>query len=181
MIRQIDLISPRYLELQKALHAEPYGEHGDKWGKTVEMLIRHHMATSVLDYGCGEGSLKRKLSGRNNTGLRVDEYDPAIPGKDAPPLFADLVVCTDVLEHVEPDRLENVLAHLRMLARKAVFLVVATVPTAKVLADGRNAHLIVRPAKWWRKRVQKAGFTLVRPPVVARQKETHEWVTVLLP
>ena len=174
--------------MQQILHSEPYGEYGAKWAPTVEMLMRHHNASSVLDYGCGAGSLKRKVMeltdaqpmGRH-AGVRFDEYDPAIEGKNKPPMFADLVVCTDVLEHCEPDRLENVLAHIRMLARKAVFLVVAIVPTAKVLADGRNAHLIVRPANWWKKRVLKAGFTLVRPPVIARKKKSHEWVQVLLP
>jgi len=29
------------------------------------------------------------------------------------------------------------------------FLVIATRPAAKKLADGRNAHLIVEPASWW--------------------------------
>jgi hypothetical protein len=41
------------------------------------------------------------------------------------------------------------MSDLRDLAKRAVFLVVATRPAKKVLADGRNAHLIVEPASWW--------------------------------
>lgn len=183
MIHLQDVISPKYVVLQRILHAQrkPYGEHGDKWAETVRALIAEYQASSVLDYGCGRGSLCAALKAANPIGLRVDEYDPAVMGKDGLPSFADLVVCTDVLEHVEPDRLEAVLAHIKMLARKAVLVVVALVPDAKQLADGRNAHLIQRPALWWRKRFAAAGFTLHRAPAVARKKKSHELTVVLTP
>jgi hypothetical protein len=54
-----------------------------------------------------------------------------------------------VLEHVEPDLLTNVLIDIRGYADKAVYLVISTRPASKFLADGRNAHLIVKPAAWW--------------------------------
>jgi hypothetical protein len=62
---------------------------------------------------------------------------------------ADVVVCNDVLEHVEPEHLDEVLKHMASLAKKAIVLTVATVPAVKTLADGRNAHLIVENARWW--------------------------------
>jgi hypothetical protein len=115
------------------------------------------------------------------SGVRFNEYDPAIPGKDTLPSFADLVVSTDVLEHIEPDRLDSVLGHLRMLARKAVFVVVSLKDSNKILADGRNAHLIIRPSKWWLKRFVQVGFTVKRAPSVARKKKSHELTVVLIP
>lgn len=182
MFQAAQLISPKYAVMQRMLHAQDlYGERGDKWADTVLALIAEHQATSVLDYGCGRGSLRRAVMATRPIGLRFDEYDPGVDGKHILPSFADLVVATDVLEHIEPDKLDAVLAHLRLLARKAVLVVVALVPTAKVLADGRGAHLIIRPSNWWRKRVVAAGFTLVRPPSVARKKKSHEWVGVLTP
>ena len=60
-----------------------------------------------------------------------------------------MVACTDVLEHIEPDCLDHVLDHLCELAENVAFLVVATAPAQKTLADGRNAHLIVESARWW--------------------------------
>ncbi len=160
MIAPLDLISPAYREEQKILHARPegYGGKGRKWAKTVEVLARVMGATSVLDYGCGQGSMAVALRAVGVPGLRVDEYDPAIPGKDRLPVFADLVVCTDVLEHIEPDCLDTVLAHLNLLARKAIFLVVNLRETNKQLTDGRNAHLIIETAEWWQARLASAGL-----------------------
>jgi hypothetical protein len=180
-----ELISEKYRVMQRILHgqARPYGDRGDKWAEVVITLMHMYQAWSVLDYGCGQGSLKRAvLEMPKRSGVRVDEYDPAIPGKDALPSFADLVVATDMLEHVEPDRLEAVLGHLKALARKAVFVVVAIQPdSSRVLADGRNAHLIVRPANWWKKHCEAAGFTVKRAPACARKKKSHEWTAVLEP
>lgn len=180
MLKRIELISPRYVELQRELHADPrgYGGRGRKWSDVVSELVATYDAGSVLDYGCGQGSLGNELRER---GIICREYDPAIPGKDDMPMFADLVVATDVLEHVEPDRLPAVLQHLRALARTAVFVVVSTVETAKVLSDGRNAHLIVQPAEWWIQQIEAAGFRLEPPPASARKKPEKEWLGVLLP
>lgn len=183
MIAPNELISPKYVVMQRLLHGQPrgYGGRGDKWVDVVVALIVEHGATSVLDYGAGQGSLKRAVMAVDRPGLRFDEYDPAIPGKDGMPTFADLVVSSDVLEHIEPDRLDAVLGHLRALARKAVFVVVSLKDSNKVLADGRNAHLIIRPAKWWLKRFVQAGFTIRRAPSIARKKKSHELTVVLIP
>ncbi len=54
-----------------------------------------------------------------------------------------------MLEHIEPDCLQDVLAHIRGLTRKCCFIVVAMRPSIKLLPDGRNAHLIVQPVRWW--------------------------------
>lgn len=154
------LISAEYVRLNVAMHAAGgYGEGGHRWGQQVLDLARQCEARSILDYGCGTGTLKEVLDAvvvppelRNADGTRpfdVLEYDPAISGKDKRPARADLVVCCDVLEHVEPDCLYAVLDDIRNIARTAVLLVVATRPAKKVLSDGRNAHLINETVDWW--------------------------------
>lgn len=180
MIDPGTLISSDYLKLQQQLHASPrgYGEGGDKWAKTVALVADLYGAGSILDYGCGQGSLVRALR-KMGRGWRLAEYDPAIAGKSGPPAFADMVVCTDVLEHIEPDRLDRVLAHIKSLMRKVGFLVISTRPANKVMADGRNAHLIVEPGDWWEARVQAAGFTLQPLPAIERKKPAKEWVGVV--
>jgi hypothetical protein len=156
------LISDGYRALQRELHARPegYGGKGFKWAPAIVELAKRVGASSVLDYGCGRGSLKVKLHSIQGLILRVAEYDPAVPGKDGRPSFADLVVATDVMEHVEPERLADVLAHIRSLARKAVFFVIALEPANKVMADGRNAHLIQQPREWWLEQLTAAGFAI---------------------
>jgi hypothetical protein len=59
------------------------------------------------------------------------------------------VVCTDVLEHIEPELLDFVLDDLRRVTRKVGFFVIHTGASTKTLADGRNTHLIQQPREWW--------------------------------
>lgn len=181
-----DVISPDYVQMQRQLHARPngYGGKGAKWAGTVLWLADQVRAASVLDYGCGQGSLARALAGSR---VVCREYDPAIAGKDGRPAFADLVVCTDVLEHIEPARLSAVLAHLASLARRAIFLVVNLRPANKTLADGRNAHLIQESPTWWAARVTDAGMRLLDLPGMPlaaslnAEKQAKCWVAVVAP
>lgn len=143
-------ITDEYRALNREMHArETFGGGGFRWADHVIALKNDAGCETVLDYGCGRGSLAEVL-GRPEWLL---EYDPAVEGKEAPPADADLVVCTDVLEHVEPEFLDAVLTRIADLSRKMTFLVISTVPASKVLADGRNAHLSVHNAAWWREKL----------------------------
>jgi hypothetical protein len=55
----------------------------------------------------------------------------------------------DVLEHIEPDCLENVLDHLAKLTECVAFITVHTGPAGKTLPDGRNAHINQQPMSYW--------------------------------
>lgn len=185
------LISWDYLCTQRALHESPqgYGGKGKKWVETVVALLRQFEASSVLDYGCGQGTLAQVLRTRKVPGLRIAEYDPAIAGKDGYPSFADIVTCTDVLEHIEPEKLQFVLKHIQCLTRKAALLVVALDEANKTLTDGRNAHLILQSPDWWAAQVTQAGFTLVSPAHLPMpyaysanpEKRSKRWITVATP
>ena len=150
-------ISPEYLALQKQFHLDrpEYGSYGGRLGGQVAALANAHGCTSVLDYGCGKGTLAQTL-----VGVEVREYDPAIPGKDAAPEPADLVVCTDVLEHIELEHVEPTLVTLRALTRKVCLVGVHTGLARKRLPDGRNAHITIRPARWWIDKFWEAGFDM---------------------
>lgn len=173
------LISQRYLDQQRELHADPkgYGGKGAKWAETVADLLVRLNLRSVLDYGCGQGSLGRAL---RTMGHPVADYDPAIPDKAASPAPADLVVCTDVLEHVEPDCLDAVLDDIARCTRHAAFVVVSLVPAGKVLADGRNAHILLQPAEWWAARLG-GRFRLAEVGPVRAVKGHKEFAAVWRP
>jgi 2-polyprenyl-3-methyl-5-hydroxy-6-metoxy-1,4-benzoquinol methylase len=156
-----ELISSTYRDLNAQLHeTHRYGSRGDKWADKVVDLATTYGVTSILDYGCGKGALKTAISGR--LAAVVSEYDPAIPGKQDMPVQADMVVCTDVLEHIEPECLDAVIAHLHSLTNKIMFAAVSTRLAVKTLADGRNAHLIVQSADIWR-------------PLLVRDMTVLEW------
>lgn len=174
-----ELISPAYVAEQRRLHAEqaPYGHRGKKWAVDINATRWVHGCQSVLDYGCGTGSLAEALRLEQALArFTVSEYDPAIPGKDALPAPADLVVCTDVLEHVEPELIDNVLDHVCSLARKAIFAVIALVETAKTLSDGRQAHILLKPIPYWEDHFSRRGFVVER---VVGRKPQSQWDAVL--
>lgn len=146
----MSLISSEYLQQQRMLHARgDYGVMSIKWTTSIAQLAHMYQCRDILDYGCGTGQVKKAI------GDIVREYDPCIPGKDLDPDPADMVVCTDVLEHIEPDKLDEVLAHLVSKVKKALFITIALYEAEKWLPDGRNAHLIVESADWWRERLSK--------------------------
>jgi hypothetical protein len=67
----------------------------------------------------------------------------------AQPIPAQMVCCIDVLEHIEPEYLDNVLDHLATLTEAVALLSIHTGPAVKTLTDGRNAHLTQQPMDWW--------------------------------
>lgn len=145
-------ISQKYAQLNTQLHLEKvdYGTSGWQWASTVKYLIQQSNSKSILDYGCGKQTLAQSLPH-----TKIVNFDPAIPGLDRPPSPADLLVCTDVLEHVEPEFIDHVLDDLARLTKKIALVTVATRPAEKQLADGRNAHLTVQPFLWWQERFEK--------------------------
>lgn len=149
------LISDHYRQQNKLLHEQraDYGAlGGQKWGQIVVQLAQKLQSWSILDYGCGKGSLGlflRTYAQANNIPLGLQEYDPGFPGREEPPVPADLVCCLDVLEHIEPDCIDDVLDDLARLTKRTLFAVIATRPAVKSLPDGRNCHLIQEPIMWW--------------------------------
>jgi hypothetical protein len=144
------LISEEYRELQRELHRNPeYGVASVGYAPLVAEVIRANNARELLDYGAGKGRLGQELKRILPVPLTIHHYDPAIPEWSAPPAPCELVACIDVLEHIEPDYLANVLDDLKRVVAKVGVFTVHTGPAAKVLRDGRNAHLIQQPISWW--------------------------------
>lgn len=113
------------------------------WSADVQAFVQTMDSTDVLDYGCGKSDFAPVL------GFGIQRYDPAMIGLDTEPDPAWLVLCIDVLEHIEPDCLENVLEDVREKTLFAAFMVISNRKAGHVLPDGRNAHLIVKNRDWW--------------------------------
>jgi hypothetical protein len=142
----MQLISDQYRAEQEALHAKGnYGTASLQYGQVVSDLVEQTGAQTLLDYGCGSmQNLKNVL----DCDVMYLGYDPAVPefSRKVP---SDLVTCIDVLEHIEPELLENVLDDLQSLTKRWAFMTVHTGRARKTLSDGRNAHLIQEPPSWW--------------------------------
>lgn len=149
-----DLHSAAYRAQLTKLHSKQrWGADGAKHASDVRALVERYQPSTVLDYGCGEGKLGEALKP-----TRVSGYDPGIPDRASMPKPCDLVVCTDVLEHVEPDKVDAVMDHIFRLTGKAAYLVISTKEANAVLPDGRNAHLTVHPAGWWVAKLVAQGW-----------------------
>lgn len=145
------LITPEYQKQQQALHESKkinYGTTASKYGETVAQMCEVMEIDRLLDYGCGHNrSLMDTF--KPNRAVKVQCYDPGVPEFSDLPEPSQMVVCIDVLEHIEPELLDNVLDHLEELTEEVLFATVHTGPAGKVLPDGRNAHLIQKNYEWW--------------------------------
>ncbi|MDH3286406.1 MAG: class I SAM-dependent methyltransferase [Betaproteobacteria bacterium] len=150
------LITEEYREMQRKLHENPeYGTASVAYAPIVaEVISRLQTAelldtTELLDYGAGKGRLGEALREHIKTPLKIHQYDPAVPLWSKPPEPCSLVACIDVLEHIEPNLLDNVLDDLKRVTLQYGVFTVHTQAAKKVLLDGRNAHLIQQQPRWW--------------------------------
>lgn len=172
---QINTISENYCTLNKQLHADNplYGKSGGRHAPFVMQIAEQLQNIDILDYGCGKSKLAHNLP------FKIKQYDPAIAKYSEQPQPANIVVCTDVLEHIEPPCLEDVLRHLQSLIKVFGYFTIATRSAKKTLADGRNAHLIVESKDWWLKKLfpffnivdldeREGEFTVLVQPKIAQ-------------
>lgn len=168
------LISPEYKEQQQQLHENPnYGVASVTYAPLVTQLIDQLQIDEMLDYGAGKGRLAQSIKPERR--VIIELYDPAQVDYCEEPNPRDFVTCIDVLEHIEPECLDNVLDDLKRVTKKYGFFTIHTGPAVKVLPDGRNAHLIQEDFRWWLPKIwerfnihsmtqTKGGFyVLVRP------------------
>jgi hypothetical protein len=147
------LYSDQYKDSQIELHKNPfYGQASLTFAPLVAELIKKNNILSVSDYGAGKQNLLLGLRRASVFDLDYFPYDPAFPELGAPQP-AQLVCCIDVLEHIEPEYLDNVLLSLAGITTNLGFFSIHMEPAQKFLADGRNAHLIQKPTSWWLQRL----------------------------
>lgn len=134
---------------------------------TIRTMVKKFHAKTLLDYGAGKAKHYEKTvfnlpGGRKVTGLRdlwelqeIRLYDPGYaPLAEYPTGVFDAVICTDVLEHIPEQDLDWVIGDLFGFAQSFVYAGVANYPAGKLLPDGSNAHVTLKPAEWWRDKFQ---------------------------
>ena len=144
------IISEAYKQQMTFEHEndESWGTSGPIHATDVKKCVRRSGSMSVVDYGCGKALLGRKIKS-DMPDLDWVDFDPAVKGRRVLPDKSDMVVCTDVMEHVEEEYVDNVLEHIASLFERCVYLHIACTPAAKKLSDGRNAHITQKPISWW--------------------------------
>lgn len=159
------LISPEYKALNEKLHEDNanFGAKGFKRSVQIwDTFIKPYGLHAVLDYGCGKGTLGKALE--KLFSVYITGYDPCVPkySKEPKKGIFDGVICMDVLEHIEPDLLGNVLKDIRSYGSDEglYYFNIALVNSNKFLPDGRNAHLIVKTKEWWSETLIAQGYKI---------------------
>lgn len=129
----------------------------------IRRVIEETGARTVLDYGAGKGHQYRPqpivVDGAHVADSvaeywDLDElrcYDPGYPPHAVLPEGRfDGVVSTDVLEHCPEEDLPWIVDEILGFATRFAYLNVACFAAQKVLPNGENAHVTIRPPHWWR-------------------------------
>lgn len=151
----------RLLNLYKEYHKDPNKYPGatvTRFRGDIQKFIKENgPVTSCLDYGCGKGY---QYMGRNlheEWGIEMPTlYDPAVPNHNKRPNRTfDMVLSTDVMEHIAEEDVPDVLADIMSLSDRLVFLSISCRPAVALLPNGENAHSTVKPWTWWQEQVEK--------------------------
>lgn len=150
----IDSLVPDYQALAKVADGNFAGVSVLQHMKSIRRLVEETDSRTMLDFGCGRGeAYKSPHKLHHQIGLpraAVTLYDPAfMPTATLPKGQFDLVVCSDVLEHVPEHEVEEFVARLLGYAKKAVWASVCCRPAKKFFTDGRNLHVTVKSFEWW--------------------------------
>ncbi len=137
----------KHIDQYQQLHkSSKYGQTARSALDGIRLCIGEIKPTSILEYGCGQSRLHEELV---TPGLRYDRYDPAIEGLTEIPVGRyDMLINTDVLEHIPEKDLDAVLAHFKSLSDHA-YIRISTRLARTILPNGENAHCTVWPADKW--------------------------------
>lgn len=141
-----------------------YGQGTNDLTLHIQTCLLDLKPMTVLEYGCGQSLLYKNLILNDTRWVR---YDPAIPELSNIPIEqADMVINTDVLEHIPEVDIDEVLAHIRSFSPN-VFFNISTRLAREILPDGTNAHCTVWDAETWLARIRRffpdASLVHVRP------------------
>ena len=156
MLLSLMLITPEYTKMWQDWHADrrDVGSRGDIQYKFILKFCEALDTKDVLDYGCGKRWLAAALP------FPIQSYDPGIIGFDRRPEPADIVVSHHMLEHIEPECIDDVLFDMHRCTKQVCLVWVPIYSAKSFLPDGRNSHLLIRSPLWWQRKL--SGLFAIR-------------------
>ncbi len=165
----MSLTREELIKQYKKIHTEKhYGYTSQNLLYLLLPFVKELAPKTILDYGCGQSDLvnllRKELDPQNKGLVTAYKYEPAIEEHSILPVTsADLVINTDVLEHIPTKDLEEVIKKIISISNKAIFII-CNKKAIETLDDGSNAHCSVYPPQWWLDVIRKeAGFAKLVP------------------
>lgn len=121
----------------------------------IPELIKRYNIETLIDFGCGQGGVHKYLEKKYNL-KDAAGYDPCVKTYEVLPQGVfDMLISLDVLEHIEPDFIDDTLKLINNKFKKISFLNIHTSKAKLILPDGRNAHLIQEQPEWWKEKISQ--------------------------
>jgi hypothetical protein len=174
--------SKEYLKQLTALHNKSSFGSGGEIPLIIKEILDNGKVKSFLDFGSGKGYLSQAIS-EAYPNIKLYTYDPVTSPIELPSRV-DLTYSSDVLEHVEPNLLEQTLDDLFDRTTMYQYHLIACHPAKKKLDDGRNAHLIIEDPDWWKQKLKKYNWSVEYENITERYIEKFninaiKYITVL--
>ncbi len=126
----------------------------------ADSLVRHLNFYTVVDLGCGNGYVLSRLAQAGKTVMGVDgsKFSPfsgVIVSDLSQPIdvgMHDLVICTEVAEHIEEKYADVLMDNICKSSRSTVFF------SAAIPGRGGHLHLNEQPHSYWIDKFHKRGF-----------------------
>ncbi len=158
------LVTDYYRSVLEKEHAQSeWGVASIGYAPRIANIMSRYKLTEILDYGAGAGNLEKNLK-ILLPNVIVHNYEPGVPKWSNKPAPCKMVACTDVIEHIEPECLNDVLDDLQRVIEQHAFVSISTAPAYRVLNNGWNAHICIKkPIEW--KEIFEKRFNIVQSSV----------------
>lgn len=154
-----NLVSKEYQDKLTNYHKTskvPWGGGLEGKVKFIHSYALEYNCNSILDYGAGSSYFIKEINIQYpNHPFIINEYEPGRKELAKDPPSSDMTVCLDVLEHIEPEKLDNVLKHINDKTNKIMYFSACLVPSFGSFSDGGNLHLIIEDKDWWLEKLSK--------------------------
>jgi len=127
----------------------------------IKEVIDRVNPVNVLDFGCGKGWQYTRQNMHEYWGIEKPVlYDPYVAKYNKLAgyrnRYFDLVLCVDVMEHILPNEVDNILHSLFFLGN-FVYFHIDTKPAIKTFSCGTNFHISLHDEDWWINKLNEYG------------------------
>ena len=108
----------------------------------INFIINEFNPKSIFDFGCGKGTFLKQME-ELYPKIKLVGFDPGVAEyTNVEKVPCELLISCDVLEHVEPDHVDNTLREIDTLFTKFAYFKIAN-------------YVIQEDENWWRKKIEK--------------------------